>query len=341
MAVKPEDVRSDLARMVGRPLEAAEFGHLMSAAVRRLLPYDGWCLVGLDPHTGLRTFQLGQHGIEQRTAELARNESLMPDVNKYTDLAHSPSPAAWLSTDHPLAPSSYRLNELMRPQGFHSEIRLVLCERERTWGALVLFRDSAARLFDESDARTAAAICAPLTRAVRRFPVRHLAIRPEPIGPGVVLLAADDRLLSLSPQAQQWLDDLVPGGEDETGPADVRRVVFDAANAARRKVTASMTIRTVGGRWLSIEGVPLSAGEADVAVLLQPATPRHLLPAFSAYHGLTRRESQILDGIAEGQPAKHIARALDITVLTVNAHLTSIYRRCGVSGREELMARTL
>ena len=87
MAVKPEDVRSDLARMVGRPLEAAEFGHLISAAVRRLLPYDGWCLFGLDPHSGLRTFQLGQHGIEQRTAELARNESLMPDVQ-----VHRPRP---------------------------------------------------------------------------------------------------------------------------------------------------------------------------------------------------------------------------------------------------------
>lgn len=39
-----------------------------------------------------------------------------------------------------------------------------------------------------------------------------------------------------------------------------------------------------------------------------------------------------------GLPARHIARDLYLAVPTVNAHLQSIYRKAGVTGREQLLA---
>ena len=47
----------------------------------------------------------------------------------------------------------------------------------------------------------------------------------------------------------------------------------------------------------------------------------------------------MLQLLALGLPAKHICRQLQLSVLTVNGHLGAIYRKAGVSGREELLAR--
>jgi DNA-binding CsgD family transcriptional regulator len=42
---------------------------------------------------------------------------------------------------------------------------------------------------------------------------------------------------------------------------------------------------------------------------------------------------------ALGLPARHLSRRLSLSELTVNGHLGSIYRKAGVSGRDELLAR--
>jgi DNA-binding CsgD family transcriptional regulator len=83
----------------------------------------------------------------------------------------------------------------------------------------------------------------------------------------------------------------------------------------------------------------LTTGGADVAVLMHAAHVTHIVPALQAHHGLTPRETQILDQAVEGRPSKQIAHRLDISLLTVNALLTSIYRKCGVTGREELFSQ--
>lgn len=50
---------------------------------------------------------------------------------------------------------------------------------------------------------------------------------------------------------------------------------------------------------------------------------------------LTDREREVLGLVAEGAPNKVIARKLEISEATVKAHLTSVYRRIGVSSRTE------
>jgi len=329
-----------LTRLAGRPVEAAEFSHEVSAALKRTLPFDGWCLIGIAPDTGLRTAQFSGRGTDQ-TAEMSRNEALMPDVNKYQDLAVAEVPVGWLSREHPAARHSFRLNEILLPLGFHSEVRVVLREHGRLWGALVLFRESPLPAFNDADTATLCALAEPLTSAMRAYPVRGLDRRGAAPGAGVVALAPDNRLVAVTSEAQQWLDDLVPGGEDETNAGDITRVLFDAAHAVRRADAgrASTCIRTVSGHWLRVEGTAMTIGPADVAVLLHRATPRELLGTFADHHGLSARESEIFSLLVDGLASKQIARELAISLLTVNGHLGSLYRKVDVSGREELFGR--
>jgi DNA-binding NarL/FixJ family response regulator len=56
---------------------------------------------------------------------------------------------------------------------------------------------------------------------------------------------------------------------------------------------------------------------------------------------LTRRERQVLDILITGASNRMIARQLGIAERTVKNNLYAIYRKLGVSGRAEAIARTL
>jgi DNA-binding NarL/FixJ family response regulator len=48
---------------------------------------------------------------------------------------------------------------------------------------------------------------------------------------------------------------------------------------------------------------------------------------------LTRREQQIVDGVARGLRNKEIARQLNISSKTVKSHLNNIFQKLGLEGR--------
>ncbi len=53
---------------------------------------------------------------------------------------------------------------------------------------------------------------------------------------------------------------------------------------------------------------------------------------------LSPRQRQILAGLLTAQAPKQIARDLGLSIHTVRDHIQKIYKKFGVSGREELMA---
>ncbi len=331
-----------LVGLIGCSVEAAEFSSKVGSALRKVFTFDGWCLFGVDPDTGLRTCQFGGRGTEN-TAEMARNEALMTDVNRYRELATAAVPFGVLSLDHPRARHSFRLHEVLLPQGFHSELRLALRDRSGMWGGMTLFREDPRRSFDEHDADVLHSLATALTDALRAYSVRPLTSRREAPGTGVVAMSADNTVLAVSSQAQAWLDDLVPGGDDETYVTDVTRVLFDAAHALRLGGAdqAFTCVRTVSGHWLRVEATALAVGAVDVAVTLKAPAVHQLLGTLSTYNRLTNRESQILRLLALGLAGKQIARELTISPATVNAHLTSLYSKCRVTGREELIGHLI
>jgi DNA-binding CsgD family transcriptional regulator len=336
MADSARSARGDLHTLARRAVTGSEFRETVAEAVHSVLPYDGWCLFGLDPSTGLRTFQFGGRGTEH-TAEMATNEAMHRDVNRYVDLARADVPAGWLSAAHPAARRSTRFNEILRPQGFASELRVALREDGHLWGALCLFSEDPRHEYDDADAAIAASLAGALAHAVRVFPTRSVAHRVDSFAPGVILVGPGNTILAMSGEARAWLEDLVPGAGDETHLRDVTRVVFDAANAARGGLPAQAPVRTCSGRWLWVHGTQVVHEGSDVAVVLQPATPAQLLPHFAEVHALTRRERHVLPLVIEGLATKQIAHRLGLSPYTVNDHLKAVYRKCGTAGREELV----
>jgi len=60
-------------------------------------------------------------------------------------------------------------------------------------------------------------------------------------------------------------------------------------------------------------------------------------PAAPQDSQLTLREQQVLRHIAQGEPNKRIARALDLSVRTVETHRLNIKRKLGIEGQAELI----
>lgn len=57
--------------------------------------------------------------------------------------------------------------------------------------------------------------------------------------------------------------------------------------------------------------------------------------------GLTGREAEVLMDVAQGRTNQQIASSLYVSPLTVKTHLQRIYRKLGVGGRAEALARAL
>lgn len=67
------------------------------------------------------------------------------------------------------------------------------------------------------------------------------------------------------------------------------------------------------------------------------ALARQLARPAQQDHQLTVREQQVLRHIARGQSNKQIARALDLSVRTVETHRLNIKRKLGIEGQAELI----
>lgn len=75
----------------------------------------------------------------------------------------------------------------------------------------------------------------------------------------------------------------------------------------------------------------------SAALARQLAGPSTTASAASPAGGLTAREQEILRHIAEGESNKTIARALDLSVRTVETHRLNIKRKLGIEGQAELI----
>lgn len=74
--------------------------------------------------------------------------------------------------------------------------------------------------------------------------------------------------------------------------------------------------------------------DAHRALLATGARPRQ--PVSRGLDALTQSESQVARLAADGRSNAWIAEKLFVTQRTVEAHLTSAYRKLGLSGRREL-----
>jgi DNA-binding NarL/FixJ family response regulator len=108
--------------------------------------------------------------------------------------------------------------------------------------------------------------------------------------------------------------------------SDDRATTFPAAHAAWRRIGATGRARTIA--------TAMRAAGLRVPAPRRPEPPS--TPAPAAPPALTTRERHLARLVHEGRTNQQISTALDISVKTVEAYLTRLYRKTGCSSRVDL-----
>jgi DNA-binding CsgD family transcriptional regulator len=154
--------------------------------------------------------------------------------------------------------------------------------------------------------------------------------------PTMLVIDSDASLVSATPGAADVLAELATQGVD----IDVPTVVLAAARRADNLKNAtgiSLRARGSSGRWFPLHAAPL--GDDHVAVVVEPAGPGDLVSIVLESYGLTERESEVVPLLARGMSTKEIANEMCISRHTVSDHIKTIFAKCDVTSRGELVAR--
>jgi len=143
MAVSVPDQRLPFARLLHRGLGLAAYFDAVDHALARLVPFEASCWLSLDPGTLLPTSHFSHAYTFDHLMQLAANEYLEEDENRFADIARAARPAASLSqaTGGDLG-RSRRHTTFLAPHGFADgdELRVVFREGDVAWGAAALHR---------------------------------------------------------------------------------------------------------------------------------------------------------------------------------------------------------
>ena len=333
MATSAVRARHQVAALAQADLPLDTLGEELSAALGRFVPHEGYCLIGFDPVSGLRTFHTARDALAGDPSRIVHNETVEHDLHRYADLADRLNPVGTLGSGGPGEAHSPRLHEILPEQGFSRELRLALRGGSALWEALVLLRERGRPPFSAEEADAVMVIAQPLAQAVKRVSVRPRRV-PPPLPPGVVIVQPDCTAAAISPQAAAWFRDFHT--PESPLPQEVLAVAAAAWNVHGPGPGQLARVRTRSGRWLSLAACPLGGGR--VAVILQPATGEQLLPAMVAWHGFTPRQLDVLRLLLEARPIKQIARRLDVSPHTVEDHLKVLYRKTETNSQQELLA---
>ncbi|GII01520.1 hypothetical protein Pta02_35280 [Planobispora takensis] len=318
----------------------AELGIVLSQMVGRVVPHDGYLLAGLDPLAGtgcLVTAAHGNNGMAHRRLEI--DEAAGRDLHSPAALA-APAPAGVPGDSGlPRERHNERLHEIMAEAGSGSELRLLLKTGGRVWGMLGLLREPFHRPFSPDDALRAQRLSAPLAHALKRH-VTGRPLRPvrSDLAPGLIVVDGHDTVRAASATAHDWLQRL---GSQQCGrhADDPYGHIRNIVSAARRDNGEALARLPEMDGWIELRGQLIGDPQAaEVVVTVQPASGTTLLSAITAWYDITPKEHLVVRHLLDALPSKQIAKRLGVSQHTVHDHLKSIYRKTGVSGRDELLA---
>jgi DNA-binding CsgD family transcriptional regulator len=311
--------------------------------------FAGCCWMTFDPATVLPTGHIPYRSISpEQVPRLAENEYFEDDVNKFSVLALDPAHAATLRTATDGRPEdSTRYRVLLEPNGFHDELRAAFERDGLCWGGVALYRRDHVP-YTQADVGALSAVAALVADGVRRAILTAAVgvVDDAPDAPGLVLLAAGNRVDAVSPAAERWMADLVVETEADTA-GELVSVVHAVASHARRAGAgdfdagpAVARARTRSGRWLVLHGSLLD-GDPDgrVAVIIEPARPPQIAPLVAMAYGLTARERDVTRLVIQGHSTAEIADALSLSPHTVQDHLKAVFDKVGVRSRREMVSR--
>jgi DNA-binding CsgD family transcriptional regulator len=338
--------RQRFIRLIHRNLGLEAFFEAADRTLARLIDFDSSCWLSLDPSTLLPTGHFTREVASDHLMELAANEFLEDDVNKFADLARTGRPVGILSQathGHPLM--SPRFANILAPHGYGEgdELRATFRDGDGVWGCVAVHRRVGT--FSERDADVVAEMSSYIGGGIRRAVLATgLAVGNGHDSPGVIVLRGDDTLESMTSSARRWLNEIV----DATGVnSPVPLVVTSLADKARQAFdgttdeVAAIRVPRKSGGWLLMHAALLEGGDdlGSVVVTLHPAAQPQIASLIVEAYGLSKREREVTRLVLAGLSTEEMADNLHVSTYTVQDHLKAIFAKVGVHSRRELVAQ--
>jgi DNA-binding CsgD family transcriptional regulator len=315
------------------------------ARLRRAVPFDAAFWATVDPTTLLFT-QPHQEEIPSETVPyFIQNEFLDDDVNKWTALARERlGVRTLLEATAGDMDASGRYRDVLLPLGLGDELRAVLRIGGACWGYVCLHRAVGAP-FSGDEVLYLHRLAPHLAEGIRAgLLVSSVELTDVADAPGLVVVAPDGALASITEAGERWLEELGHPDPERRGlPVEVHALAArlrrpDATEAALPR----LRVRTRAGRWAVLHASRLAAqGTQAIAVIIEEPSPTELAPILMMAYGLTKQEQTVTGLVCRGLSTREIADRLHISLNTVQDHLKSIFDKTGVRSRRELVAAIL
>lgn len=317
--------------------------------LRAAVPFDAYVWMMTDPVTHVGSSPLADVPCLPELPALIRLKYLT-DLNRWTKL-----PVAGVAPLHSECGGdlarSLVWDQMLRHYDVVDVASLAFIDRFGCWGFLDLWRVLPAQTFSGDEAAFLARLVPRLATALRRSQAATFTGLPdgrEPArgDPAVLLLSADLVVQAQTSHVEQYLRLLVPpeGGRGPV-PAGAYNVAAQllAREAGVDDHPPRARVHIAATTWLTLQAARMgSEGSADgpgIAVTIELASPADRADIFARAHGLTERETDIVNALLSGADTRELAQTLHLSEHTVQDHFKAIFAKTGSRSRRHLVGQ--
>jgi DNA-binding CsgD family transcriptional regulator len=354
--------RDQIREITRRPLDSGALRRAVLDVLVEVLDVDGYVWLLTDPVTTVGASPIAHvPGLTPSELPALIRAKYATAANRWTTLMEATETVGLLggaldSDDLRVSPWPALLAQF----GVRDVASTVFADVFGCWGFLDLWRVGDRAPFERQDAEFLVTLAAPLTAALRESQARTF-VEPaiahrDDVGP--VVLTIDDRLRirGRTAASQSWLDTLLPPEPGaHTVPASVYNVAAQllAVENGVDDHPASTRAHLGDGFWLTLRAARMPAvgttddgddddgSVADIVVTIEETSSSERLDLFARAFALTPREGEVLGALAAGADTRAMARAMELSVHTVQDHLKAIFAKTGAHDRVTLLSRAL
>jgi DNA-binding CsgD family transcriptional regulator len=326
--------------------------------LRRAIPFEAFCVSTMDPSSELIT-----HSIAEGLGDLKETRLFFEHIYLENDVyGYDGTSKSWRQPVRLLSEAtggqlerSLRCREQTGPLGLGYEMSGACMAGRELWGGIALLKDRGSPDFDAREVGLLRRIVPHLGAGLRAGVLLSQAPLSEFNGdgaPGVLVL--DHRgwvseHIAVAKRYLEKLDDLGPEWQKGEGlPVAIwmvvgalRRALEPRTDRDRVRVPC-LCVKARSGRWLTLQGALTEAtpgSPSQKMIIIEPAGPKQIAWLKIAAYGLSSREREIVDLVLRGASRRQIAATLYISEYTVQDHLSNVFDKVGVRGREALIKR--
>lgn len=338
-----ESARAGLTSLAGAGLVLDEYMDEALSLLRRAVPADAACIATVDPASVMLSSS-HRHDLENiGGSEFFYYEyAAGPDVSLFVDLARRPFGVGVLREEtggDPQRSDRYR-NVVSSIFGAEHEMRGVARRGEITWGAITLYRGAESPAFNAAEAdfmhRLEGILADGLCAALATSTVE--SARTEE-GPAILVFDGGGRLQYATDAARRRA-----AGFDGDLHTNLTTPIAAVLSRLRHGEETAPRLRAQhrDGTWYVFQAARIRDDEGHViqfAVTIEEGRPPEIVPLLMSAHGLTLRETRIVQAMMRGDSTQAIAQALHLSPYTVQDHFKAIFAKFGVSSRREVASR--